>query len=150
LEQVAPDARLERERAVRDAVGNPAAPPQVDVFGECCERGGGLDVDRHRDGHAVTFDHVRSLHRSCLHVSPVPAAASVSYPARVKLGLIAILVASTAHADSRLIDDDTFAVKAPGTLGVDAGLVIGLPSALPTGMATGVGAGITHACGCMF
>src|SRR4051812_39827869 len=91
----------------------------------------------------------QGLHRSCLDVARVRAGADVRYTSRVKLGLVAMLVASTAHADSRLIDDDTFAVREPGPLGVDAGLIVALPSALPSGMATGIGGGVTHACGCV-
>ncbi len=64
--------------------------------------------------------------------------------------IVVVLAAGVAHADDRLLGDDTFAVHAPSALMVDGGLYVATPEALETGMATGVSAGITHACGCHF
>jgi len=63
---------------------------------------------------------------------------------------VALLPAARAHADDRLLADDTFVVSPPGDLVIDGGLIVGLPSALPTGLSTGIGAGITRTCGCHF
>ena len=73
------------------------------------------------------------------------------HTAPVRLGLVVAVIAlgaSPAHADDRLLGDDTFAVTAPGAMQLDAGLVVGLPAALPTGISTGIGGGIEHVCGC--
>jgi hypothetical protein len=73
----------------------------------------------------------------------------------VKLGVALIVTIATAssapqlaHADDRLLTDQTFTVDPPGALVVDAGFVAGLPAALPTGLSTGIGAGVMHTCGC--
>ena len=73
------------------------------------------------------------------------------YNGAVKPGLLAVacaLAPAIAHADGRLISDDTFAVHEPGELRVDASIAVALPSALPSGMTTGFTAGIERACGC--
>ena len=55
--------------------------------------------------------------------------------------LVGVLLGGTARAEGPLLTDDTWRVRAPGPLTVDAGLILGLPAAFPTGMSTGVGAG---------
>jgi len=57
--------------------------------------------------------------------------------------LVSALLGGTARAEGPLLTDDTWRVRAPGALTVDAGLILGLPAALPTGLSTGVGAGAT-------
>ncbi len=73
--------------------------------------------------------------------------------ARVPRGVLAIvcvLAPAIAHADGRLLDDDTFASTSKGNLVLDGGLLVGEPAALPSGMSTGLSAGITRMCGCHF
>lgn len=64
------------------------------------------------------------------------------------LAFAVLSVPAIAAADPRLIDDDTFAVRAGGELAVDGGLVLGKPAALGAGLATGVGGGVTRDAGC--
>jgi hypothetical protein len=65
------------------------------------------------------------------------------------VAIIGVLAgATTARAEDRLIDADTFAVGERGDLIVDAGLLVARPAALPAGISTGVAAGITRMCGC--
>lgn len=64
--------------------------------------------------------------------------------------IVVVLGAAVAHADDRLLSDDTFAVHPPGQFLLDGGLLVASPQALGTGMSTGVGAGITRTSGRSF
>ncbi len=66
------------------------------------------------------------------------------------IALALLLVPRFAGADSRLIDDSTFAVRHGGDLTFDGNLLLGMPAALPAGMTTGFSLGLTRNCGCHF
>ena len=69
-------------------------------------------------------------------------------PVILRVTLLILVLAVPAHADGRLLADDTFEVHEPSAILIDGGLITGMPAALGRGMSSGVGAGITHACGC--
>ena len=74
-----------------------------------------------------------AVHR-CFHHLPTVVAA-----------LALALTTSAARADDgRIPIDEDWPVQSPGSLAVDAGLVLALPATWQTGLSTGIGAGVTR------